>query len=81
MDNRFAALKTNVFKTKNSRNTNKDVKTENTFKKKNNFKPKKRQQTYNNNNNKFMSFTDNYYQKEEPKKEFELKSDDFPTLG
>tara|TARA_B100000519_G_scaffold193223_1_gene195556 strand:+ start:2934 stop:3179 length:246 start_codon:yes stop_codon:yes gene_type:complete len=81
MDNRFDALKTNVFKTKNSRNTNKkDVKKENTFKKKNNFKTKKRQQTYNN-NNKFMTFTDNYYQKEEPKKEFELKEDDFPTLG
>jgi len=81
MDNRFSALKTNIFKKKNAIARNKKtVKKENTFKKQNNFKPKKHEQSYQD-NNKFMSYTDNYYQKEEPKKEFELKDDDFPTLG
>ena len=83
-NNRFAALKTNVFKNnpKHSQKIKRNEKKENVFKKQNNFKRNSQQENY---RNKFMNYTDNYYEKEEkqkqPEKEFNLKEDDFPSLG
>lgn len=80
-NNRFAALKTNVFKNKpkHSEKTKQNEKKENVFKRQNNFKRNPQQENY---RNKFMNYTDSYYEKqEEPEKEFNLKEDDFPSLG
>jgi hypothetical protein len=92
-NNRFAVLKTNMFKTNNTKksvketNDKSDTRTpENTFKNSNskrdhNFQRNNnfnRTNLPNNHRNNFMKYTE---KKEEKKPEFNLNNDDFPTLG
>mgnify|MGYP001422614277 CR=1 FL=1 len=87
-NNRFAVLKTNTFKSNDSRKSTKETnyksnetrKMENTFKN-NNFKKNNsfnRPNMSNNHRNNFMNYTE---KKEEKKPEFNFNNDDFPSLG
>lgn len=84
-NNRFAVLKTNTFKSNDSRKSTND-RSNDTRKMENNFKNNNlknnssfnRQKMPNNDRNNFMNYTE---KKEEKKPEFNFNNDDFPSLG
>lgn len=96
-NNRFAVLKTNSFKTNNTKKyakepTDKNNNTKTSFKnEKNSFKREKnsfkreqnsfKRKDYQPNNFKRNSFMNYTEKKEEKKPEFNFNNDDFPTLG